>query len=299
MKYLRLLLNQKNVRIYSTNATLDPIKMAFASYESTITHIHEPPPPLVIMHGVLGSKANWNSMCKALHKHTIPQRKIIAVDARNHGDSPHSEQHTYPHLAEDVKNLLEELKIKKACMLGHSMGGRVMMYFALKHPNLVDKLIIEDMSPTTTSRGLKTMPMIFTALQNVHVKAQTSMSTARLDADMQLAHTISDKGLRSFLLTNLVQKSDGSFTWRINLPVLLHNFTKHIAGFPKLRNTTFNGPVLFIAGGVSDFIQKSDHDAIQQLFPQAEFQVIEGAGHWVHSEKPNDFLKACLTFLNK
>lgn len=110
---------------------IQPVDLAYASYEST--DISYGPTPLIIMHGLLGSKNNWNSLSKAFHQKTIPQRKIIAVDARNHGDSPHTTQHTYDHLVEDLKKLLERLKISKASFLGHSMGGRAMMLFALKY----------------------------------------------------------------------------------------------------------------------------------------------------------------------
>ncbi|KAF5281677.1 hypothetical protein FQR65_LT14607 [Abscondita terminalis] len=287
----------KNVRFFGSATALEPINMAFASYESTSTYGDAQPSPLIIMHGMLGSKANWNSLCKAFQKQTDPQRKIIAVDARNHGDSPHCIHHTYPHIAEDVKEFLTKLKIKKACLLGHSMGGRAMMYFALKYPNFVDKLIIEDMSPGKTSPSLTSLPSLFVALQNVTLPINTPMSRARLDADSQLAKSIPNKELRAFLLTNLMQKSDGSFSWRPNIPVLLNNFTEHIATFPNITEK-FNGPTLFIAGGLSDFIQKSDHAVIQNLFPKSELKVIEGAGHWLHSEKPNEFLKICLNFLN-
>lgn len=124
-----------------TIAQLRPIKMSYASYENANTPSKDIP-PLVIMHGLFGSKSNWNSLCKEFLKYTIPQRKIIAVDARNHGDSPHSEYHTYPHLAEDIKALLEQLNIEKAALIGHSMGGRAVMYFTLKYVRFVRNNIL-------------------------------------------------------------------------------------------------------------------------------------------------------------
>ncbi|KAB0794734.1 hypothetical protein PPYR_12051 [Photinus pyralis] len=284
---------------FCTDPSQDVINMAFASYESTLTYPVDPPTPLVVMHGLLGSKANWNSLCKAFHRHTNPKRKIIAVDARNHGDSPHCNSHTYPHLAEDIKLLYAQQKIKRSCLLGHSMGGRAMMYFALKYPNFVDKLIIGDVSPITSSPNLRSMPTLFSAIQKVQLPSHIPMSSARLNADIQLAKNISDRGLRAFLLTNLIQKTDGSFMWRVNIPALLSNFYDHIASFPIPAECKFTGPVLFVAGGVSDFIQKTDHSQILNLFPNAEFQVIEGAGHWLHSEKPNEFLQICIEFLNR
>lgn len=123
-KYSRTALSQK----------IDPVNLAYASYESTkSTNKDEIQPPLLVNHGLFGSKANWNSLCKVFHQQTSPQRKVIAIDARNHGDSPHTNTHTYEHLAEDIKALYNQLKIKKAALLGHSMGGRTVMLFALKY----------------------------------------------------------------------------------------------------------------------------------------------------------------------
>ncbi|KAI4454903.1 alpha/beta hydrolase family [Holotrichia oblita] len=275
---------------------IDPVDLAYASFEST--DIGYGPTPVVIMHGLLGSKNNWNSLSKAFHQKTIPQRKIVAVDARNHGDSPHTVHHTYNHLVEDIKQLLERLKIPKACLLGHSMGGRAMMLFALKYPQFVDRLIIADISPVRISPNFKTTPFMLEALSKVSLPSNVPISTARVSADQQLLKVISNKGLRSFLVTNLVQKSDGRFDWRVNLPVLMASFS-HLAVFPEAPHNTFGGPVLFVAGGSSDFIQKTDHPQIVKIFPNAEFQYIEGAGHWLHSEKPAEFLRLCLDFLNK
>lgn len=119
---------QQNDKLYES------VNLAYASYENTRSvPVSEIPPPLLVMHGLFGSKANWNSLCKIFHMKTAPQRKVIAVDARNHGDSPHTKFHSYNHLAEDVKALMSHLRIKRVALLGHSMGGRTLMLFALKY----------------------------------------------------------------------------------------------------------------------------------------------------------------------
>ncbi|RZC40541.1 Abhydrolase 6 and/or PGAP1 domain containing protein [Asbolus verrucosus] len=276
--------------------TVEAVKLAYASYESTNSPSDLDPAPLIVKHGLFGSKSNWNSLCKVYHNKT--NRKVIAVDARNHGDSPHTEQHTYEHLASDLKELLKQLQFKKAAFLGHSMGGRAVMYFALKNPDFVEKLIVADISPVTTSPNLRTMPSLFNVLQSLSMPKNVPMSVARSLTDTQLKRFIADKGLRNFLLTNLVQKLDGSYIWRINIPTLLAHF-EDIARFPKTENLKYDGPVLFVGGGASDFIQKSDHPRIVKMFPKAEFRYIEGAGHWLHSEKPSEFLKHTIEFLNK
>lgn len=111
-----------------STSTLDPVKLAYASYEST-GFSESSSPPLIVKHGLFGSKSNWNSLCKVYQNKT--NRKVIAVDARNHGDSPHSSQHSYEHLAADLNELMRQLHLEKASFLGHSMGGRAVMYFAL------------------------------------------------------------------------------------------------------------------------------------------------------------------------
>ncbi|KAF2880817.1 hypothetical protein ILUMI_25350 [Ignelater luminosus] len=292
----------QNVRFYTktTDDHLDTVNMSFTTYEGSMTSSSSTEsPPLIVMHGLFGAKRNWNSLCKVFHQKMIPQRKIIAVDARNHGESPHSNTHSYPHLAEDVRQLCTQLDIKKASLLGHSMGGRALMYFALKYPHMVEKLIVADVSPINTSRSLNSMYSIFNAIQKVDLPSNESMSSARINCDKQLSKSISDKGLRAFLLTNLAQDSNGSFIWKVNVQALMENFSEHIADFPDVSGYNFNGSVLFVAGETSDYIQKSDHSQILKIFPKAEFQEIKGAGHWVHSDKPNEFLKICLEFLNR
>jgi len=275
---------------------LDTIQMAYASYESTGETTDAP--PLVIMHGLFGSKGNWNSLCKAYHKKTEPTRKIIAVDARNHGDSPHSMNHSYPHMAEDILAFLQHHKISKAALLGHSMGGRAVMYFALKYPDMVEKLIVADMSPVRTSTTLATMPSLFDVLRQIDFPKEGTMSTGKQSVDKQLAKRIPDKGLRAFLLTNVVQKSEGGFAWRINLGALVNNYNSHLVNFPHIPDSTYDGPTLFIAGGASDFVTKADEKSIQKIFPKAQFHYVDGAGHWLHSEKPDEFLRETLQFLN-
>ncbi|KAJ3652089.1 hypothetical protein Zmor_018085 [Zophobas morio] len=275
---------------------LQPVRLAYAAYESTSPIIAPSPIPLIVNHGLFGSKANWNSLCKVYHNKT--NRKVIAVDARNHGDSPHTPQHSYEYMVADLKYLIENLNFSKVALLGHSMGGRAVMLFALKYPSLVERLIVADISPVTTSPNLKTMPGLFGILKNVQLPHKMPLSTARAQIDSYLARSLSDKGLRSFLLTNLIQVEDGSYSWRINIPALMSNFGD-IAKFPATGNMTYSGPVLFIGGGKSDYIQRSDEAGIKRFFPNAELKYIEGAGHWLHSEKPTEFLQDTVHFLNK
>ncbi|XP_060533375.1 protein ABHD11-like isoform X2 [Cylas formicarius] len=239
---------------YSNAETLAPIKLAFATYEKSLNddkHV----PPFLILHGLFGSKSNWVSLCKAYQQRTLPQRKVIALDLRNHGDSPHSESHSYADLAADVKQFLVDQHIHKVDLMGHSMGGRTAMLFALKYPEHVNKLIIVDISPVTTSPNLNQMPGLFTAMERVQLPKNVSMSKARSTVDAQLAKSIADPNLRAFLLTNLVQKDDG-YRWRVNIPALLQNFN-NITRFPLLNDMQYKGSTLFIGGANSDFIGRN------------------------------------------
>ncbi|XP_063628616.1 sn-1-specific diacylglycerol lipase ABHD11-like [Cydia splendana] len=280
-----------------TSENSESVDLSYASYESTESE-NNPLPPLVILHGLLGSKNNWNSTSKAIHRTT--GRKVISVDARNHGDSRHSSQHSYVHMAHDVMNLLKKLELSKVSVLGHSMGGRTAMVLSLLCSDLVSSLIVVDISPVKTSPQINTMASLFDAMSNVSVRPGIAMSKARKVADEQLKSITPDINLRNFLITNLVQTHTGAYTWRVNLPALKENFTAHISNFPSsLKGLQYCGPTLFIGGSLSDYIGKNDLPEIQEYFPLAELVFIEGAGHWVHSQKPQPFLETVCKFLKE
>ncbi|XP_034237430.1 protein ABHD11-like [Thrips palmi] len=292
----------KNWFLYSTaklstsvavNSSLQPVLMNFSAYE-------EKKDPggnarvLLIMHGMMGSKSNWNSLSKVLNAKT--SFKVIAVDARNHGDSPHSPEHTYEHLVEDIRHLMGNLGIKKASFIGHSMGGRAMMKAALKYPELVEKLVVVDISPIGTSPQLMTMGKYFNAMKSIRLQPNIPLSVARKNADQQLSSTISDKPLRDFLIMNLIEAEKGKYTWKINLDALANNFMTKIATFPKI-NSTFEGPTLFIGGTKSDYLNPEEEPEIRKIFPAAQFAYVQDAGHLVHVEKPAEFLSLTIQFL--
>ncbi|NP_001040335.1 abhydrolase domain containing 11 [Bombyx mori] len=282
----------------STALSAETVDLAYASYESTSDSENSSQPPLVILHGLLGSKNNWNSMSKAIHRTT--GRKVISVDARNHGDSRHSPQHTYVHMAHDVMRLLKKLELSKVSLLGHSMGGRTAMVLSLLCSDLVASLIVVDISPAKTSPQIFSMATLFDAMTAVSIRPGIAMSKARKLADDQLKSFTPDINLRNFLITNLVQTNAGSFTWRVNIPALKDNFQNHISSFPSnLKGLQYCGPTLFVGGSLSDYIGKNDLPEIQEYFPLADLIFIEGAGHWVHSQKPEKFLEMVSKFLTE
>lgn len=274
--------------------------MAFTSYENLYNSNIASSPPLVIMHGLFGSRNNWNSLCKAIHAKTVPTRKIISVDVRNHGDSPHSPAHSYEAMAEDVHFLLKSLAIDKAIIMGHSMGGRAMAYFALKYPNLVDRAIIVDVLP---SKGLgksqTDIPLFLRAMKAVRLAQELTIHQARKSADEQLKDIVESQSLRDFLITNLIKDDGGTFRWRVNLEALEATYLSHIADFPQVEDgMQYRGKTLFIGGAKSDFITEEGFKDAQKLFPNSQLVFVDGAGHWVHSEKPADFLQIVLKHLN-
>lgn len=272
-----------------------PVKLAYISYESMNGYKNASKQPVIVLHGVLGSKSNWNSLSKAIHQQT--NRKVITIDARNHGDSPHSTEMTYRHMAEDIVELMNDLGLEKATLLGHSMGGSVAMYVALNYPQLIEKLVVVDMSPVRSSPQLVEMEKIFDAMSAVKLDNVKTLSKARNVAAKQLETATKSITLCQFLTMNLVEADIGKFKWRVNLPVIQQNFAKQIAVFPSV-DKVYNGPTLFIGGSKSDFIRVEDHDKIKQLFPLAKILYINGANHWVHVDKPTEFMKVATDFIN-
>uniref|UniRef100_A0A2S2PR79 sn-1-specific diacylglycerol lipase ABHD11 n=1 Tax=Schizaphis graminum TaxID=13262 RepID=A0A2S2PR79_SCHGA len=274
----------------SLSTKLEPIKMSFTSYESAADGGQKP--PIIIMHGLFGCKSNWNSLSKTLHN--ITRRKVITVDARNHGDSPHTLEQSYQLMAEDVKFLMEDLGVKKASLIGHSMGGRTMMYLAVIYPELVESLIPVDISPIN-NKEVSDIQSVIDVLRGVNLDINGPISKVRKLADEHMKSSIESPILRQFLLTNLIEVNK-KYKWRINLESINVNFKNNIAVFPPVQST-FDGQTYFIGGGDSVFLKPSDHDTIKQIFPSAKFEYIAGAGHWLHAEKPHEFLKLVSQFL--
>jgi len=258
-------------------------------------------PPIVISHGMLGSRSNWTSIAKQIHKTT--GRRVVTVDARNHGESPHTEDMDYHSMAADLSLLITSLHLGPVTLVGHSMGGRTSMHLALTSPSTLHSLVVVDVSPVNqefdaTSTSQWNMEHFFHCLKAVTFDQDLGLSAARKDADRQLAERIRDPGLRAWLLMNLrqdpVTKEVG---WRIHLAAIHSAFLRAIAVFPEPGGRLYAGPTLFLGGGDSDYIPVHDHGAIQETFPRARFEYVGGAGHWVHSQKPREFMDTLLKFI--
>lgn len=240
--------------------------------------------PLVIIHGLFGSSDNWRAMAKQLSAYA----KVITVDLRNHGLSPHSEQQNYPLMVEDLVELFDDLGLEKANIIGHSVGGKVAMAFAASYPERLAKLIVVDISPR---RYIDTQKKIFKLLMDLDL----SLYSRRRDVDEVLVDGLPDRAVRQFLLMNIISK-EGELNWRINLTALNDNYHHLLAPVCEQKNIDVES--CFIRGGQAQFIQIEDEQLIARQFHNSEVYTIEQAGHWVHAEAPQEFLAKVVEFLD-
>ncbi|XP_067393831.1 sn-1-specific diacylglycerol lipase ABHD11 isoform X2 [Emydura macquarii macquarii] len=250
-----------------------------------------PQPPLVFLHGLLGSKGNFRAIARALVQRS--GRKVLTMDARNHGESPHSATMSYEAMSLDVQRLLRQLHLPKCVLVGHSMGGKTAMTLALQQPDLVERLVSVDISPTE-SVTVTNFQAYISAMRRVSIPSGIPRSTARRLAEDQLRPVIQVSAVRRFLLTNLVE-AEGQYMWRVNLEAISHHMA-NIMGFPAFHSP-YPGPTLFLAGSDSPYVSSEDYPEIERLFPEAEIQYISGAGHWVHADKSQEFITAICNFL--
>lgn len=240
-------------------------------------------PPLVILHGLFGSADNWFSIARELDK----EFTLYLVDQRNHGDSPHDDEWNYEVMVEDLRELLDEEGLEKVHLMGHSMGGKTVMNFALKYPERVEKLIVADIAPRYYPVHHES---ILEGLNSLDLKTISS----RKEADDALANYISEPGIRQFLLKSLGRDADG-FAWKINLPVISKNIENVGEALPE--GESFEGPTLFLAGANSNYVQQKDLPEILEFFPNYELEFVQNAGHWLHAEQPHAVVEEIRKFL--
>ena len=243
--------------------------------------------PLVILHGLFGSLDNWFSLAKAF----ADKHHVYLVDQRNHGQSPHSDSHTYEGMAEDLFGFFEEHALKDAILMGHSMGGKTAMKFAARHAELLEKLIVVDM-------GVKQYPvhhdLIIRAMQALDLENISS----RAEAEENLRNLLDeDESTIQFLLKNVYRqkKDDGSacYGWRFNLDVIAEDIEE--MGLPIAEGSSL--PSLFINGTQSKYILEEDKPEIVSVFPNSEFHPLN-TGHWVHAQDPKGFVEAVKSFID-
>ena len=253
-------------------------------------------PPLVIIHGLYGSSDNWINIGKRLaEKHTV-----YMLDQRNHGRSPFADSHTYNDLRNDLVEFFEQHNIEKATLLGHSMGGKVAMWFAADFPEKVEKLVIADISPKNYL--LLKDDSQFYLHQNILLAMQEidfSKIKSRNDVDDFMAEKLDNKQIRQFLLKNVVMdKNTKQYKWRVNAEVLYDYLEEIVSGVNRNwlddRIPITSYPVIFIRGMLSKYILPEEEILIKDIYPDSRIIDIPEAGHWLHAEQPEKFMQAVL-----
>lgn len=241
-------------------------------------------PPLIILHGLLGSLDNWVPHAKVL----AGNFQVCLLDLRNHGHSPHHAEFNYEVLAADVAEFIQQQKLGPVRLLGHSMGGKVAMRFAQLHPDLTRGLVIADMAP-------REYPSRYASILDAMHALDLTQFHQRSEVETALAAVAPEKGIRQFLLKNLGRDETGKLRWKPNVAALRANYHQVRSGLPP--ESRYDGPTLFVRGGNSDYIRDADVALIQQIFPQAEVQTLAGVGHWLHAEAPEQFIQIISNFL--
>ena len=241
--------------------------------------------PFLILHGFLGMSDNWKTLG---NKFAEAGYQVHLLDQRNHGRSPHTPEMNYEVLATDIYDYCQTHNLKNIILLGHSMGGKAAMLAAGKYPDLIDKLIVVDISPKYYAPHHDQIMAGLTALENQNL-------TSRKNAEEFLAKFVEDSGTRMFLLKNLYWKTKEKLALRLNLKVLKETIEEVGAALPA--EIKFEKPTLFVKGEKSNYITKEDEPLILSHFPNARIQEIPNAGHWVHAEKMKDFYDNVMRFL--
>ena len=253
--------------------------------------------PLIILHGLYGSSDNWLTVAKSLSV----KYHVFIPDLRNHGNSDHSPELNYDILINDLLEFCNDHNIHKTILLGHSMGGKLAMSFALYFPYMIEKLIVVDISPKSylTEDSFKD----HCARHKEIIQALTGLDLnsieSRTGADKMLAEKINSRRIRQFLLKNLKRDKQGHYSWKFNLESIKNNLRKLMDEIPVMKSHNSHLlPSLFIKGANSDYIQDDEEDELRVVFPSSRIVRIEDAGHWVHAEQTDKFLDAILHFLD-
>jgi pimeloyl-ACP methyl ester carboxylesterase len=231
---------------------------------------------IVILHGLFGSSDNWLTQAKIYSD----EYKVFTVDLRNHGQSPHDNAFDYQSMVNDLEEFFADHNLKEVTLIGHSMGGKAAMNFALAHPDRIGRLIVVDISP-------RYYDLEHYSIVDGLNAVKLSELTSRNDADKALSDYVPEPDVRQFLLKNLQRKAEGGFSWKINLPIISEKLSN--IGVDLVVEGVFEKPTLFIRGARSKYVRDSDWTHIKEVFPEATLETME-TGHWVQAEKPQEFV---------
>lgn len=241
--------------------------------------------PLVILHGLLGSSRNWQTAGRDL----AAAHYVLALDARNHGQSPHAAPMNYEAMVADTIGWLDAQGLAKITLLGHSMGGKTAMQLACRHPERVERLIVVDIAPKTYRWAEHRAE--FAAMNELDLAALGS----RAEAEQRFEARVLDWAMRKFLVTNLERTPDDTWRWAINLPLLTSSL-ETLEATPLGPGESFAGPTLFVTGGKSGYVQETDHGVMRRHFPAARIELMADSGHNPHMEARADFVDRVTTF---
>jgi len=241
-------------------------------------------PPLIILHGIFGTSDNWQTFGKQL----ASDYRVFLIDQRNHGLSPHSDTFDYPSMAEDLQQFIEHHQLETPIILGHSMGGKVAMFHAVKYPDKLGKLIVVDIAP-------RSYPVHHQHILDAMGSVDLSSVASRGEVEEQLKPHLPDWGVRQFIMKNLNREDDNTFSWKLNLAAIRENIEN--VGMAVEASEPVNKPTLFVRGEKSDYIGSEDEALIHKIFSEAELATIKKAGHWVHAEQPKALYETLMKFL--
>ncbi|MES2287331.1 MAG: alpha/beta fold hydrolase [Bacteroidota bacterium] len=241
--------------------------------------------PLIILHGLFGQNDNWGTLGRQFAEQGF---EVYLVDLRNHGLSPHSAVWNYQVMSDDILELINDNNLQHVILMGHSMGGKVAMQFAIQHPELLDKLIVVDIAP-------KYYPPHNLDVLNALNAVDFSIVKSRKEVESILSETLSDFGTKQFLLKNIYWKEDTELDWRFNLKAITPQIENVGEAIPN--DTPCSTPTLFIRGEKSNYILDEDLNLIHDIFPNSKLETIADAPHWVHAEKPKEFFECVMGFI--
>lgn len=276
------------------------VALSYTLHEPTGAARPRKAPPIIILDGLFGCKDNWKDLSERIANST--SRNVYAVDVRNHGDSPHTRDLDYSLMVADLEMFLCERELDRVALVGHSMGGRTAMLLALRRPSLVERLVVIDVGPSTIPAvvGNYLVPQQLDAMDAVLPKLTPNISfqEARRQADSILASRgVTTPSIRELLLANLRERG-GQYEWRVNVKSIRENLSKLVRA-QSLRGRSADVEALFICGGQSPYVSIEERGAIRRTFPKARIVSAEGAGHWVHTDKPDIFVGMVTEFMVK
>jgi esterase len=243
---------------------------------------------VIILHGLFGQSDNWVTVGRRI----ADQFHVYIPDLRNHGQSPHTTIHSFPAMADDLAEFIEDHGVENPILIGHSMGGKVAMTYALENPGMVKKLVIVDISPRKYPER-RTHTQVITQMLSIDLEKLNT----RTEVEKILESRVTDSRVRMFILKNLYYKLHGKLAWRLNLDAINQSLDLLFDGIQSASQ--YKGPTLFIRGGKSDYVADEDVPLIKSMFPEAVIKTINGASHWIHADAPEELCYLLSSFLER